>query len=366
MSRRLSTIERIAVLRANGLGDLMFALPALDALRHACPAANITLLGKAWHADFLRGRPGPVDEVFVLPDVPGITAPPTAQTDLAAIREALERLRARRFDLALQLFGGGRYSNPFLSSLGAGRTVGLQAPDAAPLDVTVPYRHFQPEVFRFLEVVGLVGAEPVTLEPRLECIPTDEREAAAILESASPAPRGAGSSSRASPRRLVAIHPGAGDERRRWPAENFGRVAGALADEGLDVIVVGSMADRRLTSSVAGASGGRAIDLGGRLSLGGLAGLLRRASLMVANDSGPLHLAQAVGAPTVGIFWCGNLINAGPIGRSRHRPLCSWRLECPVCGVNCMAAHCEHHASFVAEVRPEEVFQEALSVLQTV
>jgi ADP-heptose:LPS heptosyltransferase len=344
----------------------MFALPALDALRNAYPKAAITLLGKSWHADLLRGRPGPVDEVFVLPDIPGITVQPAAEVDPDELREAIARLRAQHFDLALQLFGGGRYSNPFVASLGAGRTLGLRATDAGPLDATIPYRHFQPEVFRLLEVVGLAGAEPVTVEPRLESTPADEEEAAGVLQDAGRRSDSIGRSTAASDRPLVAIHPGAGDKRRRWPADDFGRVAGELVQTGIDVVVVGSLSDRVLTSAVATASEDRAIDLGGRLSLGGLAGLLRRTSAVIANDSGPLHLAQAVGAPTVGIFWCGNLINAGPIGRSRHRPLCSWRLECPVCGVNCITGHCEHDASFVEEVPAQEVLQEARSLLRAV
>ena len=84
-------------------------------------------------------------------------------------------------------------------------------------------------------------------------------------------------------------------------------------------------------------------DVCGALSLGGLVGLLARCSFLVANDSGPLHLAEATGAATVGIYWCGNLINAEPITRTRHRPHLSWRLTCPVCGRNCIYDNCDHH-----------------------
>ena len=65
-------VKRIAVLRGGGLGDLMFALPALDALAAAYPEAEITLLGTALHAALLDGRPGPVQRVEVLPSAPGI------------------------------------------------------------------------------------------------------------------------------------------------------------------------------------------------------------------------------------------------------------------------------------------------------
>lgn len=65
--RRLEDVRRIAVLRANAIGDLVFALPALDALRAAYHQAEIVLLGLPWHADFLAGRPGPIDRVEVVP-----------------------------------------------------------------------------------------------------------------------------------------------------------------------------------------------------------------------------------------------------------------------------------------------------------
>src|SRR5204863_515626 len=67
LASRLDGVARIAVLRANGIGDLIFALPALDALRAAYPTATITLLGLAHHAELLAGRPSPVDDVVVLP-----------------------------------------------------------------------------------------------------------------------------------------------------------------------------------------------------------------------------------------------------------------------------------------------------------
>jgi ADP-heptose:LPS heptosyltransferase len=120
--------------------------------------------------------------------------------------------------------------------------------------------------------------------------------------------------------------------------------------------------DGRVEAVVNGMRAG-AWNLCRHLSTGGLAGLLSRCRLVVSNDSGPLHLALAVGTATVGIYWCFNLLTAGPLTRSRHRPALSFRLECPVCGVNCLQARCEHRASFVADVPTEEVLAAALDLL---
>jgi ADP-heptose:LPS heptosyltransferase len=107
-------------------------------------------------------------------------------------------------------------------------------------------------------------------------------------------------------------------------------------------------------------------DLAGRLSLRGLTGLLSRAVLIVSNDTGPLHLAAAVGTPTVGVYWCFNLITADPLTRRLHRPLVSWRLDCPICGRSQVDDPCEHQVSYVADVPVESVVEQALDVLQIV
>jgi ADP-heptose:LPS heptosyltransferase len=156
-------VHRIAVLRANALGDYLFVLPALEALRAAYPGAEIVLLGAPWHADALAARPGPVDRVLVAPAAPGIRPPiPADPVPADRLPEFLDRVRAEGFDLALQLHGGGGNSNPLVSALGARVTAGLRAVGAPALDRNLHYTHYQPEVFRYLEVVGLVGAEPVT------------------------------------------------------------------------------------------------------------------------------------------------------------------------------------------------------------
>ncbi len=105
-------------------------------------------------------------------------------------------------------------------------------------------------------------------------------------------------------------------------------------------------------------------NLCGCLTLGGLAGLFASSQLVVANDSGPLHLAEAVGAATVGIYWCGNLINAEPVTRARHRPAVSWRLDCPVCGRDTIYDACDHRVSFVDTVGVEEVLSASLDLLR--
>lgn len=354
---KVEGVERIAVLRANALGDYVFALPALDALRAAYPEASITLLGRAWHAAFLPGRPGPVDDVVVVPGddhpaaAPGqeFGAHPWDAATPDERRTFLAEMRARRFDLAIQLHGGGRNSNPLLTGLGATLTAGLRTPDAAPLDRWIPYVYEQQEAARCLEVVGLVGAPPVTLSPRLTVTAADREAGREAL------PDGSGA--------YAVLHPGASDPRRRWPAERFAALADRLAAAGLSVVVTGTAEEAGIARAVADHATAAVSDLSGHTGLSGLVGLLAGASLVVSNDTGPMHLAIAVDTPSVGIYWVGNLINGGPLTRALHRPVVSWRRECPVCGVDCIRDACDHTASFVDEPTVDEVLAAARAVV---
>ena len=354
---RLTGVARIAVLRANALGDFLAALPALEALRAAYPDAEIVLLGADWHAGFLAGRPGPVDRVVPVPPSRGVREP-AEDEDPAAVEAFFAAMRAERFDLALQLHGGGRWSNPFVRRLGARHTAGSSTVDAEPLDRTVRYAFYQPEVVRFLEVVALVGATPVVLEPRLALRDRDEAEVAAVLVGG--------------PEPVVALHPGARDGRRRWPAEHFAAVGDGLADRGARVLVTGSAAERAVVGAVVDRMRHPAEPLVGAVSVGGLAALYARCAVVVSNDTGPRHLAAAVGAPTVGVYWCGTMVNYGPLTRTRQRVHVSWTVHCPVCGADVTepelpAPHrgrgCEHDASFVASVDPAAVLADAVELL---
>ena len=345
-------VGKLAERWAYSIGDYLVSLPALQALRAAYPAAELVLLGADWHVGFLAGRSGPVDRCLPVPPTAGVRddRPPTSPAEVEAF---FDRMRAERFDLAVQLHGGGRHSNPFVRRLGARVTAGSRAPDAAPLDRTIPYTGYQHETLRFLEVAGLVGATPVTLEPCMQVTADDRAEASAALAE--------------DDRPLVVLHPGANDLRRRWPVERLAAVGNELTRKGARLAVVGTATEQPLVDQLLAGLEGDAADLAGRLGLGGLAGLLERATLLVGNDSGPRHLAAAVGTATVAIFWCASLGTYGPLYRARHRAPTSWRLHCPLCGAHGLQQDCRtrHEASFVADVTVDEVLAEALDLLAT-
>lgn len=344
----LDGVRRIAVLRPNAVGDFVFALPALHTLKHTYPGAELVFIGKAWHRSFLAGRPGPVDRVAEMPAVPGVGMPPDGHADAHAIALFIERMRGERFDLALQMFGGGLYSNPFLMQCGARLTVGMRAPDAPALDRWLPYREPVNRRLALLEIAGLAGAwSGLTPMPELAVTSIDRARAAQAL------PPRAGE-------RLAILQPGSTDPRRCWPAERFAALGDMLAQQGVQVAINGTPDEAALVQAVAGGMRHRAVLLAGTpgsggLELGGLCGLLERAALVVSNDTGPLHLALALGVPSVGIFWLTNLLEGMPLRPSGLWAALSVRTRCPVCGQDNLARRCAHDVSFVDEVSLDEV-----------
>jgi ADP-heptose:LPS heptosyltransferase len=345
-------VKKIAVLNPSAVGDFVVTLPAMHALRAAYPHAEIVYIGKAWHAEFLKERPGPIDEVVVIPAVPGVGAPADMHCDPAPIQVFLEAMQVRQFDLAIQMYGGGRSSNPFLKRFGARMTVGLKAPEAQPLDRWLPFVYLQNNRLRMLEVAALVGANRLQLGQELEVTAHDRQEAQHVLSSIAATP-------------LVLLHPGASDARRHWPAERFAQVGDALVEEGACVAVDGIENEAEVTASVIRHMHYPAIDLTAKMSLSGVLGLLERCSLLISNDTGTLHLALALGTPCVGIYWHTNLyVGGGALMQKNYRAAVSAEVNCPVCGQENVKTRCPHNVSFVASVPVEEVKELAFELFR--
>ncbi|HEX8986614.1 MAG TPA: glycosyltransferase family 9 protein [Rhodocyclaceae bacterium] len=343
-------MRRIAVLGPARLGDFLFTLPMLHALRRRFRAAEILYLGQPWQAVFMAARPGPPDSVVAMPPLPGIGLPADAPFDVGIRERFVARMRGLEIDVAIQAFGGGRYSNPFVAALGARFCAGLRATGAPPLDRTIPHAGLQNRRLQLLELAAAIGAADYRLEPELKPTQADRDEAEDILGGLHDSP-------------LVVLQPGATDPRRRWPAASFAAVGDALAGDGATIAINGTPTEAVLVHDVAAAMHASAVDLAGRLSLRGLCGLLDRAALVVSNDTGPLHLAVALGTPAVGIYWFTNLLESMPLRQQVHRAALATRVNCPECGVQNLELRCAHEPSFVAEVPVSRVLQLARDLL---
>ena len=342
-------IKKIAVLRANALGDYIFVLPALQALRETFADAEIVLLGRAWHHEYLQDRSGPVDRVVVVPLYGGISEVEGYVADEKVLEAFFSEMRNEQFDIAFQLHGGGKNSNPFLLRLGARITVGLKTPDAAMLDINIPYVYYFNEPLRYLEVVGRAGAKTKNIEPKIAVTRADLYEANYVLNNPSNKP-------------VAIIHPGASDVRRRWPGEKFAAIADYLAGLGHHVCITGLAWEREIIDAVISniRHKNEVQDLSDKLSLGGSTGLISMAGIVISNDTGPLHLARALQIPTIGIYWFANIINASPMTTTFNRNLLSFTTNCPLCGMSSLefnknASGCKHDTSLVAEIDTDQV-----------
>jgi len=334
------SIKRIVVLRANGLGDFLFSTPALRALSAAFPSAEITYLCLPWMRPFVEGRYPYIHRTVVIPPYPGIRRPYRDQASTAReMDEFFRSCQERGYDLAIQMHGGGVESNPFVLRLGARHTLGLAGRGVPRLERTLTYQLYQSEVIRYLELVGQIGVPSTGLEMDAPELPDDERRLRLVWSDMRPG-------------EFVVVHPGASDPRRRWPIERFAAVSDYVQRAyRRAVVVTGSLSERHLARHLQRCASLPVVDLTGQLDLGAMVALVRRSALVVSNDTGVAHLAYAVEKPSIVIYWCGNLITAGPFTRGRFRPVLSWTLDCPVCG----ARRCTCKVSFVAEAPLEEV-----------
>src|SRR4051794_12309169 len=302
--------RRIAIFRALQLGDLLCTVPALRALRAALPRAEVVLIGLPWARSFVSRFERYLDGFIEFPGYPGL---PECPPQIDRIPSFLEAVQREGFDLALQMHGNGMITNPLIALFGARRMAGfyqsgLYCPDP---ERFIPYPHHGLELRRWLSLLAPLGVESRGEALEFPIRPEDERAFQALPE--------AGELARAS---YVCVHPGASTPLRRWPSERFALVAESFAARGFRIVLTGTADEAPLTSAIARAMRTPAIDLAGRTDLGVLAVLLSRARLLVCNDTGVSHVADALHVPSVVISTGDNPERWSPVDRKRHRVLC--------------------------------------------
>lgn len=300
-------IRTIAVLRALYLGDLLVSVPAFRALRAGYPSAQITLIGLPWAEELVSHLRGYIDRFVPFGTFPGDTDVPYDHEQSARFIAAQ---RACSYDLVIQMHGSGGWSNPCALALGGRNTVGyyLHEPPEG-MTAGIPYDDYVHEIDLHLRLAGLAGGVPGGRWLELSTLMEDRREAGRILRQAPPG-RGP----------LIVMHPGAKPEDRRWPAERFIWLADELVRRhGARLVLTGTDAERDTVDRIAAGVSSPTLNLAGRTSLGTLAALLEAADLYVGNDTGPAHLSEAVGTPTVRIYGSTDPARWGPLDRIRHR-----------------------------------------------
>ncbi|MGO8762898.1 MAG: lipopolysaccharide heptosyltransferase I [Desulfobaccales bacterium] len=290
---------QILLVKLSSFGDVLHALPFLEALRSAYPEAHITWLVEAAYAPLLSGHPA-LNEVWVAPRLR--PAELFSGSNPAALRRLVRQLRARSFDLVVDLQGLIK-SAVWVALARSPRKVGYdQTRELSYLALTERVDPFDPEahaVKRYLNLAHYLGAPPALPRFRLGL------DAAADISALIPS----------EPKRLLAVlHPGARWSSKLWPAASWAHLAEWLRDRGFQVAVTGSRADRELAASLAAQCRAPLLNLAGRTSLAQLAAIFRKARLAVTTDTGAMHLAAALGTKVVALFGPTAPWRTGPFG----------------------------------------------------
>lgn len=308
---------RFLIVRLSSLGDVLRFLPLAASLRRHDPTAQITWATTAAHRELVEMCPH-VAELLILDVDPH--AP--LRANLGRLAKDLPRLRARRYSAAIDAHGTV-LSNAVVALARARRRLGIDRPN-----------HFGLRPFAYLPVDTSAAPSPVDYHLSvLARLGVERFETGCDLDPGAAATSAAASlltASEISPaERLVVVHPGTSLAVKQWPAERFASLADLLAAQvRVRVVVVAGDADRASFEIVDGRCG-RAVVRASGLSLRELAALLQRAALVIGLDSGPLHLAAAMGAPTLGIFGPSDPGVSTPYGSS-HR-LARAALPCMPC-----------------------------------
>jgi heptosyltransferase-1 len=303
---------RLLVVRLGAMGDILHALPAVTALRQAHPGWQIDwVVEPAWLALLTsrsgasRGAEQPLVDNIYPAAVKAWARNPLSRKILHEISRLRRDLRAGSYDAVLD-FQGAIRSAMIGRMAGCRRVIG----EAAPREPVAKWLFTERVVTRGVhvieqdvEVASAVAGD--ALQPVLPVLPVDP-EAEAWCDAL------LGPSQKLTANPVTLLNPGAGWGAKRWPAERYAAVARGLAERGFSAVVNAGPGEAELAEVICKQSGGAA--LAAACSLSQLIALTRRVSLAVAGDTGPLHLACALGKPVVGIFGPTDPARNGPFG----------------------------------------------------
>ena len=291
-------VRRVLLVRLRSIGDTVLATPSVFALKRFLPHAQVDILVEDWVAPLLTNHPF-VDNVIVL-----------ERGGVVARTRAARELRAERYDVVYNLHGGTTAT--FLTrATGARHRVGYKTyqyaklhNELAPSPLLLWGQQKAHSVEQQLALLGWTGV-PVTDRPR-----TQLGISPAAVEAVNQRLAAAGLADR----KIALIHPAAAFETKRWPVENFARVAEFVADRGFAPVAIAAAHEAQIIDDLLGEASVKIVSFD--LSLPEVTALAARSQLFVGNDSGIAHIAAAVGTPSVVIFGSSNVANWQPWNRA--------------------------------------------------
>ena len=284
---------KILIIKPSALGDIVHTLPFLAAVRKTYPASEIHwVVARGLHT-FLEGHPM-INRLWILDK--------DRWKQISRFREIIPEINTFRralaqehFDISIDLSGLLR-SGLITFAAGARYKLGFSDSDeGSPFFYTHKIEGGKQihAIDRYLKLAALIGCDTSQVSHPMPPYPSDSP----LLSSL--------------PERFCIIAPSAGKEANRWPADRFGELAAGLP---LPSVVISNKADAEIVDEVVAASNGMAINLAGKTGLKELVALIARARFFISNDTGPMHIAAALGIPVFAIFGPANPIRTGPYG----------------------------------------------------
>ncbi len=326
-------VRRVLLISATALGDTLFSTPAIRALKESFPSWSLEVLGHRVFGELLTHNPW-VDRRWFYPG--------RNRRLLTLARD----LRRRHFDLVIILHGNDPEATLLAYLTGSPYIIGSAG---SPLDMAysaapAPFAPLEHAIERRLDYVRLLGADTTDKRMDLFLGPEEIHQAQAILTE-----HFGGAAER-----VMALHPSGSNPYKWWPGENFVELGNFLYESyGAPLLLISDRKDREVAEALASRLAGPVLVTGGRLPLLTVAALLKRCRLLVANDSGPLHLGLALGTPTIALLGADHPARIGPYqvewGASLHK-----REES--CGLNpCRLLKCRDNVCLKAITVPEVV-----------
>jgi lipopolysaccharide heptosyltransferase II len=325
------------IVSTTGLGDTLWATPAIKALKSSFPQCTLSVLTSPIGEEILKHNPY-IDQLYVL-----------KRSTLTSFLLLFFTLRRKKVEIALIFHASQRPVLPFCLLIGASQIIGTEKINKG-LDFLLTKRlpllqiH---EIERRLNIASAVGAtarDTPLLELHLSG--EDEKRAAAFLKMKNVP----------SYLPLIGIHPGAKDAFKQWPAELFAELGSRLnAHFGSQIIITGTKEEKTLVESIASSIPG-SIALIGELSLRPLAALIKNMSLFISNDTGPMHVAFAMQIPTIGLFAPTDFKLCGPYLSPRAFVIQKSRTCTPCLRKKCKDPLC------LLQISVDEVFENALNL----
>ncbi|OFW23849.1 MAG: hypothetical protein A3G21_02880 [Acidobacteria bacterium RIFCSPLOWO2_12_FULL_66_21] len=347
--RPVASPRRILLLRLERIGDLVMVLPAIADVRRLAPDARIDLVVGSWNQSLASAVPE-VSRVETL-DAAWLARGGTGR-GIVSLSRAARAWRTEDYDLAIN-FEPDLRSNVLLAASGAAWTAGYRSGGGGALvDVALDYdtRAHTTDNARRL-VAAVFGEAQIPAESyRLAVPPSAAAAARQRIDGAA--------------RPLVGLHVSGGRAIKQWDLDRFAAAGRRLAAEGMTIILTGSAADRPLVDAVrTHLPSAQVVDAAGDLDLLELAALVRELDVLVTGDTGPMHVAAAVGTPIVAIF--------GPSDPARYAPrgprdrVVRVELPCSPCNrIRLPPARCTGHTpDCLVLVSVEQVFEATLTVL---